>query len=57
MLGDLDPLFLALFDFRVLAFELLLVCEADDVLVKLVEGALVVLLFLDDFVEVELDVE
>lgn len=57
MLGDFHPLFLTLFDFGVVALELLLVREANDVLIELVKFAFVIFLLIDDLVEVLFDVE
>ena len=52
MFGEFHTLFLTLFDFGVIALELLLVREANDVLIELVEFAFVLFLLIDDLVEV-----
>ena len=57
MFGDFQRLFLTLFDFSILAFELLLVCESHYVLIEVVEFVFLFFLLIDDLVEVLFDVE
>ena len=57
MFGDFHTFFLTLFDFGVIALELLLVREANDVLIELVEFAFVLFLLIDELVEVLFVVE
>ena len=57
MFGDFQRLFPTLFDFSILAFELLLVCESHYVLIEVVEFVFLFFLLIDDLVEVLFDVE